>query len=394
MRGLPIRGLVLLASLCAGIPFGHAANMVLKLEGDPESYFEVPDADSLDAQLQTAFTVEAWVNPEILDVENLVVNKEDVYEIGVNNGTFQTAIQPEGQGWAWMDSLESVPEGEWTHIAAAWDGSLVSLFVNGTFTGSFDLFGDAVHDSPDTLKVGRRTRGGDTHSIFTGLIDEVRISKVVRYTEAGFEVPRTAFVADADTVALYHFDQQVGDIVQDASSFGNDGVLLNDARLVPDDFLLPATQFLMAGDADMDLDFDQLDLVRVQIAARYLTGQPATWGDGDWNGAPGGSPGDPPTGNGLFDQLDIIAALGPGHYLTGPYQAITGDGTRGDGQTSIVYDARTGEVAVDAPSAADSLAGGGALGNVDLTYVPVPEPSSVALLSFALILGRLFHRRS
>ena len=36
---------------------------------------------------------------------------------------------------------------------------------------------------------------------------------------------------------------------------------------------------LQAGDADMDLDFDQLDLVQVQIAAKYLTGQPATWGE-------------------------------------------------------------------------------------------------------------------
>jgi hypothetical protein len=75
---------------------------------------------------------------------------------------------------------------------------------------------------------------------------------------------------------------------------------------------------LFAGDADRDLDFDQLDLVRVQIAAKYLAGQAATWGEGDWDGALGGQPRDPPQGNGLFDQLDIIAALAPGHYLTGP----------------------------------------------------------------------------
>ena len=48
--------------------------------------------------------------------------------------------------------------------------------------------------------------------------------------------------------------------------------------------------YLLAGDADMDLDFDQLDLVRVQVAAKYLTGQTATWGEGDWNGAPGENP--------------------------------------------------------------------------------------------------------
>jgi hypothetical protein len=107
---------------------------------------------------------------------------------------------------------------------------------------------------------------------------------------------------------------------------------------------------LLAGDADQDLDFDQLDLVQVQIAAKYLTAQVATWGEGDWNGAPGGSPGNPPQGDGLFNQLDIVAAQQAGLYLTGPYAAVQSNGQRGDGQTSIIYDPGTGELAVDAPA--------------------------------------------
>ncbi len=109
----------------------------------------------------------------------------------------------------------------------------------------------------------------------------------------------------------------------------------------------------MPGDADQDLDFDQLDLVRVQIAAKYLTGQPATWGEGDWDGAPGGAVGNPPQGDGVFSQLDIIGALSVGVYLTGPYAAVEPDGVRGDGQTSIIYNPGTGEVAVDAPPGTD-----------------------------------------
>jgi hypothetical protein len=107
---------------------------------------------------------------------------------------------------------------------------------------------------------------------------------------------------------------------------------------------------LQAGDADQDYDFDQLDLVKVQIAAKYLTGAAATWGDGDWNGAPGGSSGAPPTGDGQFNQLDIIAALNTGLYLTGSYEAIAPDGQRDDGQTSLVYYPSTGELQVDAPA--------------------------------------------
>ncbi len=213
---------------------------------------------------------------------------------------------------------------------------------------------------------------------------------------------------------------------------------------------VPPVKVLHAGDADQDLDFDQLDLVKVQIAAKYLTGQAATWGDGDWNGAPGGSQGSPPPGKSRFDQLDIIAALANNKYLTGPYAAVAPGGARGDGQTSVVYNPATGELAVDAPAAVQltsinidsagrvftgapaqnlggsfdndgdnnifkatfgssfgslsfgnvaqpglsqsflladlsvvgSLAGGGALGNVDLMYIP--EPASMVLFGLAV----------
>jgi hypothetical protein len=244
--------------------------------------------------------------------------------------------------------------------------------------------------------------------------------------------------------------QRVGDPQWD--NLHANGIALLDAAV---DYALglvtPKLPALQTGDADQDLDFDQLDLVRVQIAAKYLTGQPATWGQGDWNGAPAGSKGNPPAGNGRFDQLDIIAALEPGHYLRGPYAAVRPGGQRDDGQTSIGYNPTTGELFVDAPAGANltsiniesagriftgdpaqnlggsfdndadnnifkatfgssfgsltfgnvaqkglsqsllvsdlsvvgSLAGGGALGDVDLIYVP--EPSAVVLAAVALV---------
>ena len=120
------------------------------------------------------------------------------------------------------------------------------------------------------------------------------------------------------------------------------------------DLFLAQTEYrelpeLQAGDADQDLDFDQLDLVLVQQSAKYLTVQLATWGEGDWDGGPGGYPGEPPPGDGLFDQKDIVAALQTGTYLNSAYAAISPGGVRGDEQTSIVYHFDTGELEVNAP---------------------------------------------
>jgi hypothetical protein len=123
-----------------------------------------------------------------------------------------------------------------------------------------------------------------------------------------------------------------------------------------------ATQ-LQPGDADMDLDFDQLDLVKVQIAAKYLSGQTATWGEGDWDGAPGGEPGNPPQGNGFFDQIDIVAALGAGKYLTGPYGATPPGNQTGHRR----------------------LTGGADISGADFVYVP--EPSSIILLVLGILFG-------
>ena len=135
---------------------------------------------------------------------------------------------------------------------------------------------------------------------------------------------------------------------------------------------------LQAGDADQNLSFDQFDVIRVQQSAKYLTGADATWGDGDWNGAPGGKVGEPPMGDGRFDQIDIIAALGTGNYLTGAYAAVRDGGMAGDGQTSVVYDPSNGHVSVDAPS------------GVELTSVNIDSAGGIFTGEAAQSLGGSF----
>ena len=67
-----------------------------------------------------------------------------------------------------------------------------------------------------------------------------------------------------------------------------------------------------AGDANLDQQFDQRDVIAILQGGKYRTGASATWSEGDWNG------------NGQFDQFDIVLSnqTSPVHYLQGPFGAL------------------------------------------------------------------------
>ena len=170
--------LALFVTVCALTQLCDAAQMALKLEGDPESYFEAPDHPGLDADLGAVFTVEAWVNPTINlgddthPNEYMIVNKEDSYEISVRNddlateGSLQVAVQPAGLSWEWWNSAGTIPSNKWTHVAATWDGLVIRTFVDGKFLLAFEKTGadgapGVLRDTDATLKVGRRVRGAN-----------------------------------------------------------------------------------------------------------------------------------------------------------------------------------------------------------------------------------------
>jgi formylglycine-generating enzyme required for sulfatase activity len=61
-------------------------------------------------------------------------------------------------------------------------------------------------------------------NLFTGTIDEIRVSKIARY-EADY-APQARLEPDADTLALYHFDEGAGDVLRDSSGNGHDGKIV------------------------------------------------------------------------------------------------------------------------------------------------------------------------
>lgn len=95
--------------------------------------------------------------------------------------------------------------------------------------------------------------------------------------------------------------------------------------------LTPSVEHIL-GDSNGDGLFNQLDIVQILQAAKYLTGEAATFGEGDWSG------------DGVFDQLDIVAALQTGNYREGPSAA------RGDDELLLAKSAteKSGTAELDA----------------------------------------------
>jgi len=237
-----------LAILLIASSFAFAAqNRAILLESDPESYAAAPDNDIYTKDLKNSCTIEAWAKPAVEGGERMVFNKEDSWESAVRDGLWQSAMAMEGVGWDWHDSALLVSVDEWHHVAVTWDGENWRQYVDGVEGVAEGRAGKAFADTDSTMKIGRRERGGATHSIFDGLIDEVRISNNIRY-DGNYEVPTAGFEPDDNSHAIYHFDELDGKKIKDFSGKAPDLELQGDAELEDVDDNPAAELAVEAGD--------------------------------------------------------------------------------------------------------------------------------------------------
>jgi hypothetical protein len=144
-------------------------------------YLRAPDANSLD--ISDSITVQAWVfqTASIGTGWNMVVNKENAYELGTIAGTWWYGLQGQGGSWSGVDTKVPSKLNEWQHIAftRAAGSAQVNFYLNGNlvFTGSADGVGTGlINNSLHTLTISGRDFGnGSIASYFQGQIDELRI---------------------------------------------------------------------------------------------------------------------------------------------------------------------------------------------------------------------------
>lgn len=175
-------------------------------------------------------------------------------------------------GWGFMANLEGengekmvrvssskqLPApGDWVHLAGVIKNRTVQLFVNGEPMEAKQLPDKVNSKSGKTIQLGPN---------FSGKIRGVKISKTARFDKR-FDPPQQ-FSNDADTLALYQFNEGFGDVLKDSSGNGYDGKI-EGARWVPLDQTV-ASQNSERNDA---LYFDGRTS-RVEVPDFQLSGSP------------------------------------------------------------------------------------------------------------------------
>ena len=174
----------------------------------------------------------AWIHGNIiLDRDRYGLSRK--YGISLLGG--RPAFGVSGDGDLTLCARRSILDGDWHHLAFTRrrDNGEMSVFVDGRLqarqrgpTGDLSYpdngipaahcDGPCVYSDPFLVIGAEKHDAGPEYFGFAGSMDELRFSDVVRYEES-FEVPVAPFVADMDTVALYHFDEGAGLVIADSA---------------------------------------------------------------------------------------------------------------------------------------------------------------------------------
>lgn len=178
----------------------------------------------------------AWINGNIV-VDRDRYNQDRKFGVSVAGGSIVFGVSGDGTGDSTICGLSDVLDDEWHHVAVARrrsDGRMW-LFVDGQLEAEEDgpdgdvsypddgvpgdfCGGACTASDPFLVLAAEKHDAGAAYPSFSGFLDELRLSRVLRYTSS-FSPVASPFEPDADTVALYHFDEGIGSVVTDSSGF-------------------------------------------------------------------------------------------------------------------------------------------------------------------------------
>jgi alpha-tubulin suppressor-like RCC1 family protein len=139
----------------------------------------------------------AFTNPQALLHGNKFLslnNEENGWGIYSDQGVISVQHKVSGASVEILRSNITLPLNTWSHVAWVRNGLTNSLYINGTKRSESIAAGSAPTYHDTVLDIGTRisTESLDHRNIY-GYIDEVRVSKLARYSTTNYTVPSRSF---------------------------------------------------------------------------------------------------------------------------------------------------------------------------------------------------------
>ncbi|MHA1931577.1 MAG: clostripain-related cysteine peptidase, partial [Promethearchaeota archaeon] len=197
---------------------GPVWGFALEFDG-VDDYVKVDDHESLDCSGNT--TWELWFNAnDLSQVYTRLLSKSSTqgWAIYTNYNIIRLYANISGL-WQGILFSSALNVNQWYHLGIVRNGDLWTLYLDGENVDSNTVSGDMKLNTEDVY-IGSHTGG---NQFFNGTIDEVRISNIARDPSTGYW--KQPLTADANTVALWHFDEGIDQYTYNVTTPGNDGVL-------------------------------------------------------------------------------------------------------------------------------------------------------------------------
>ncbi len=128
-------------------------------------------------------TLEAWVYPKSYLNNPAIISKKSATSYKLNlNTSGKVEFNPKG-GASILVSNAVIFQNRWSHIAATYNGTTTSIYINGVLDTSFTTISGAIGTNTDSLLIGCDKPVSFADNFFTGFIDEVRIANYAKTSE-------------------------------------------------------------------------------------------------------------------------------------------------------------------------------------------------------------------
>ena len=201
----------------------------LRFDGD-DDYVNVSTTTSDELNPVEDLTLECWVFLNEVPSgshEPHLISRFNCYALTVApNGHARAYMHNDEGDWFLQDGTTTITTNKWYHLAATYDGSQMSVFVNGKLEGSTAVW-DTMARTTANFRIGARN-AYVTNTNTNGMIDEARVWDIPR-TEAEIQASmnRTIPGSTPGLVGYWRFDEGSGSLTDGGTSHDNDGTLMH-----------------------------------------------------------------------------------------------------------------------------------------------------------------------